>query len=310
MSQIKKKQHYVWKKYLTSWSLNDQIFTYLKSSNKTIKTSLEGVAQERFFYALEEFTEEEEIILKELINLWANDVVKPFVFEIFKQITSYSKLKRILESKILDDLNVSDVDKRLALLKANTMEDIHSTFEKLGEKLIRIRKIEDLEFLDNDYELLSTMIFISFQYLRTKSMQEIIKPVISRYPYLSEKYLNFLPFIYAPSIANSLTYVKGIKFVFFDNYTDIDFITTDQPIINVKKDVINSAGEVSQMDLYYPITPKKAIIIHYQEQKKKRKYILITKEEVIYYNNLMVKNAREFMFSSNIEQLRSFSNTL
>lgn len=214
-----------------------------------------------------------------------------------------------MESNNLNVLNNNaKLEKDLALLKANTMEDIHATFEKFGEKLIAVRKFEDLEFLDNEEDLLPTMIYISFQYLRTKNMQEAIKPVLSRYSYLSEKYLNFFPFIYAPAIANSLAFLKETRYIFFDNNTEIDFITTDQPIINVKKDVVNNAGEVSQMDLYYPITPKKAIIIHYQEQEEKRKYVSIENEQVVYYNNMMLKNAREFIFSSSIEQLNNFLN--
>ena len=286
------------------WSNKYQIFTSFKSSGKIFKTNLDRVAQERFFYSLEEFTEEEEIILKELIELWSNEIVRPLVMEFYHLITSFSKIYRAIKNKDLSSTNSATIDKELALLKANTMEDLHTSFEKFGEKLIEIRKVEDLEFLDEDRELLITMIYISFQYLRTKNMQEIIKPTINKYPYLSNKFLNFFPFIYAPQIADSLTYEKNIKFIFFDNKTDIDFITTDQPIINAKKHIVNEAGVVAQLDYYYPITPKIAIIIHYQEQEEKRKYILIEKKQVNYYNNLMISNAKEFVFSTTEEQLR------
>lgn len=303
MTQIKKKQHYVWKEYLMSWSNKDQIFTSFKSSGKVFKTNLDRVVQERFFYSLEEFTEEEEIILKELITLWSNEIVRPLVMEFYHIITSFSKIHRAIKNKDLSSTNSAKIDKELALLKANTMEDMHTSFEKLGEKLIGIRKVEDLEFLDEERELLTTMIYVSFQYLRTKNMKEVVKPIINKYSYLSNKFLNFFPFIYAPQIANSLTYDKNIRFIFFDNKTGIDFITTDQPIINAKKHVVNETGVVSQLDYYYPITPKIAIIIHYQEQEEKRKYILIEKEQVNYYNDLMISNAKEFVFSSTEEQL-------
>lgn len=304
MAQIKKKQHYVWKKYLMSWSYKDQIFASFRSSGKIIKTNIEGVAQERYFYALEEFTEEEEIILKELITLWSNDIVRPLIMEYYHMITSFSKINRAIKNKDLSIINTAELDKKLALLKANTMEDIHTSFEKFGEKLIEIRKVEDLEFLDDERELLLTMIYVCFQYLKTKNMREIIKPIIVKYPYLSDKFLNFIPFIYAPGIADSLTYGKNIKFIFFENKTEIDFITTDQPIINAKKHIINDNGNVAQLDYYYPITPKIAIVIHYQEQEEKRKYVLIEKEQVNHYNDLMIRNAKEFVFSNTEEQLK------
>jgi len=305
MTQIKKKQHYVWKKYLMSWSNKNQIFASFKSSRKIIKTNIEGIAQERFFYALEDFTEEEEIILKEIITLGSNDIVRPLVMEFYHMITSYSKISRAMKNNDLSTINSAELDENLASLKANTMEDMHTSFEKFGEKLIEVRKIEDLEFLDDERELLTAMIYVSFQYLRTKNMREIIKPIITKYPYLSNKFLNFFPFIYAPGIADSLTYGKKTKLIFFDNKTEIDFITTDQPIINAKKHIVSDTGIVSQLDYYYPITPKIAIIIHYQEQEEKRKYVLIEKQQVNYYNDLMISNAKEFVFSSTEEQLIS-----
>lgn len=309
MTQLKKKQHYVWKKYLIPWCNNNQIYASFKSSRKIIKTNIEGVAQERYFYALEEFTEEEEIILKELIRLWSNDIVQPFIMEYYNIIVYFSKVTRSIKDDKLSKDNSVGLEKKLASLKANTMEDMHTNFEKFGEKLIEVRKIEDLKFLDNERDLLTTMIYVSFQYLRTKNMREVVKPVINKYSFLSEKFINFFPFIYAPSIANSLTYGKNIKFIFLDNKTEIDFITTDQPIINAKKHVINDTGKVEQLDYYYPITPKIAIIIHYQEQKEKRKYVLIEKKEVIYYNKLMNSNAKEFVFSNTEEQLKTYLNS-
>lgn len=306
MTQIKKKQHYVWKKYLMSWTKKKQIFASFKSSSKIIKTNIEGVAQERFFYALEEFTKEEEDILKELIKVWSNDIVLPFIMQFYDMITSYSKINREIINKDLSYINTAEMDKDLASLKSNTLEDIHTSLEKLGEKLIEIREVEDLAFLDNEQELLNTMIYVSFQYLRTKNMREVLKPIIINRPYLSDKYLNFFPFIYAPGIANSLTYGKKTKFIFLDNKTKIDFITTDQPIINAKKHIIDDNGNVSQLDFYYPITPKIAIIIHYQQQQEKRKYILIEEDMVNYYNDLMIKNAKEFIFSKTEEQLKTY----
>ncbi len=288
-----------------SWSNKNQIFASFKSTRKIIKTNIEGVAQERYFYALEEFTEEEEIILKELIMLWSNDIVRPLVMEYYNMITMFSKINRAIKNKDLSTMNSAELDKNLALLKANTMEDIHTSLEKFGERLIEIRKVADLEFLDDKQELFTTMIYVSFQYLRTKNMREVTKPIINKYPYLSNKFLNFFPFIYAPAIADSLTSEKNIKFIFFDNKTEIDFITTDQPIINAKKNILSDIGIVSQLDYYYPITPKIAIIIHYQEQEEKRKYVLIEKQQVNHYNDLMISNAKEFVFSSTEEQLIS-----
>lgn len=310
MEQIKKKQHYVWKEYLTSWSKNEQIFTLLKSSKKIINTNIEGVVQQRFFYALEEFSEEEEIILKELVERWSNETVLPINMEFYHKFTSYSKIKRALKNKDLSGIDTTKLEQQLNLIKANSMENSHTNFEKFGKKLIEIKDFEELYFLEDPIQLLSTMIYVSFQYLRTKNMSETIKPIIPKFPYLSDKFLNFFPFIYAIPMANSLTYIKDIKFIYIDNKTDIDFITSDQPIINEKKHIVDEIGNVAQLDFYYPINPKTAIIIHYQEQKEKYKYVLAEIDQIKNYNDAMFKASREFVFSNNKNQLDVYINSL
>lgn len=311
MIQIKKKQHYVWQEYLIPWSKSgEQIYTLLKSQKKIIITNFDRVAQEKFFYELEEFTEEEEIILKELVEQWSNDSVRELNLEFYAVFTSYSKIKRALKGKDTSKLDEVELEKKLNLLKANAIEDSHLVFENLGKKIINIKKFEDLKFLENENELLFTMNFLAFQYLRTKKMREVLKLIIPKYNFLSNKFLNMFPFIYSTSIANGLTYDKNVKFIYFENNTEIDFLTSDQPIINEKKHIINDIGKIAQLDFYYPINPKTAIVIHYQEQKEKYKHVLIEKEDIIKYNDLIFENSNEFIFSKTKKQLEKYLNSL
>ena len=305
MDQIKKKQHYVWKKYLSAWSKDSQISTLLKLRNKIIHTALDRVGQERFFYALEEFTEEEENNLKDMIIRWSSDNVLEINMEFYHTFTSYSKIKRALKNKDVGNFDMVNLDHSLSLLRSNTVENIHSRLENLGEKLISIRKFEDLRFLEDQDELFNGMLYVSFQYLRTKNMSETVKPVIPKFSYLSDKFINIFPFIYAPALAYSLTFVKEVKFIFYDNQTEIDFITSDQPLINVKGHILRDNG-VAQMDLYYPLSPKIAILIHYQEQREKYQHLLIEKEQIIAYNQQMFNSARDFIFAHNSAQLEHF----
>lgn len=306
MQQIKKKQHYVWKKYLSHWSGDQRITALLKSSNKIILTSRDGVVQERFFYALEEYTEEEEVILKELVERWSSDDVIEINRKFYETFISYSKIKRELQGKDTSGLNQEKLEHQLNVIRANTIEDIYCNIEGLGNKLIGVREFEDIQFLKDNEEMFKAMVYLSFQYLRTKKMSEAIKPVLPKYDYLSEKFLNVLPFIYAPAIAYSLTYNKETCIIFYDNKTSVDFITSDQPIINEKQHILKEPGVVAQMDLFYPITPRVAIVVHYQEQREKYKYVQIKVEEVIAYNQLMFNSANEFVFANNSSQLEQY----
>ncbi len=308
--QVKKKHHYVWKEYLKSWAENKQVPALIKKSKKVIKSNPEGLAQQRYFYALEEFTQEEEIILKELVNQWSKESTLKINLEFYENFTSYSKLKRLIKTIDLGDQKNSELKEKLNLLRTNAMEDSHLVFENFGKRFINIREYEDLAFLDNEMELLFTMLFISFQYLRTKNMQLKIKSAVVKYDYLSPKFLNFIPFIYATSIADSLTYEKQTKFIFLENTSEIDFITSDQPLVNNKIDQLNDNGTIAQLDIYYPITPRIALLIHYQEQKEKYRKISLNSLEVNNYNKTIFKHSNEFVFASSTTQLEEYKNYL
>ena len=304
--QVKKNQHYVWKEYLKSWTENEKIPALIKKSKKIAQPNPNGVALQGYFYALEEFTQEEEIILKELVNLWSKESTLKINLEFYETFTSYSKLKRLTKGIDLND----ELKEKLNLLRTNTMEDSHLIFENFGKKIINIRKFEDLNFLDEEMELFFTMIYISFQYLRTKNMQLKIKVAIDKYEYLSPKFLNFLPFLYATGIADSLTYEKQTKFIFLENTTEIDFITSDQPLINNKIEELNDNGTIAQMEIYYPITPRIGLIIHYQEQNEKYRKISLNSTEVNKYNKTIFNHSNEFIFASSTEQLIEYKNCL
>ena len=47
-------------------------------------------------------------------------------------------------------------------MKSNFMEDFHSDFEKFGQKLIEVKKVEDLEFLKENASLMKTFLFLCF----------------------------------------------------------------------------------------------------------------------------------------------------
>jgi hypothetical protein len=57
---VVKRQHYVWRAYLRPWAKNERIWTNFKQLNKIQQPSLMGVAQEKYFYKLVDFTDSEE----------------------------------------------------------------------------------------------------------------------------------------------------------------------------------------------------------------------------------------------------------
>ncbi|HBV15798.1 DUF4238 domain-containing protein [Chryseobacterium carnipullorum] len=313
MTEIKKRHHYIWREYLRNWSTDEKINSLLLQEKKILtEVNLVNVAQEKFFYQLEEFTEEEEIILFELVKSWSNEATLEMNLEIYKSFTSYSKLKKSVEENLkLNANNNLELKSKLDAIRYNGIENIHTLLESFGKKIIAVKSLEDLKFLDDQQELFLTMIFIAFQYLRTKKMHTSVENVINANPLLSAKYVQPFSFIYATALAHSLTFHKDLTFTILENLTSKEFITSDQPLMNLEKDIKDINNNVINFKLYYPINPRLAVIIDYDD-KRKETYILKKPEEkeVGDLNSFIFKNSDRFIFSQEMELLEYYKTCL
>jgi hypothetical protein len=313
MTEIKKRHHYIWREYLRNWSINEKINSLLLQDKKILNdVNLMNVGQEKFFYKLEEFTREEEIILFELVKSWSNEATLEMNLEIFKTFTSYSKLKKIADDHFkLNPNNHLKLQSKLDAFKYNSIEDIHTLLESFGKKIIAIKSMEDLKFLDDEKELFLTMIFIAFQYVRTKKMRAYVENVIKTHPILSIKFVDPFAFIFSTNLADSLTFHQDLTFTLLENFTSKEFITSDQPLINLKKDIKDVNNKVKDFKVYYPLNPRLALIIHCGE-KAKEKYILEKPDEgeINKLNKFMLTNSDRFIFSQTPELLEYYKTFL
>ena len=153
---VVKRQHYVWRHYLRSWANNkDVIWTYLKQQDTIIKSNLMGVAQERYFYELIDFTNEEEDFLLKRIDGISDPLVKNLNLDFFYLFTSTSKLKKQLENTT----TLINKDKRaeeIRNLEINLMEKVHGRFEDLGQKLVLCHNLDELKTINEERQMIKS----------------------------------------------------------------------------------------------------------------------------------------------------------
>ncbi len=296
MEEIKKRHHYVWKDYLRSWAeSNDLIPTYFKQQKKTAKPNLENVAQEKFFYESEEFTIEEQKKLFDIAYQLSDKNSLEACLGILSVFTTYSEIKNLLVEKEID---FSENDIRFA--KTNLIEDVHLDFEAYGRRIINVNTLEDLAFLKNKKELLHTMIYLCIQYTRTKQMRNNFYKSS-----LPNKFNNPVSMIIAINMANWLTFDKNLCFTIFNNQAAINYITGDQPVINLAD--MNKDGSVQEFILYYPLNPKTAIQINTIEDKSTFETKNMESSEVVNkLNSKIYQHAHNFVFSDSEEQILKY----
>ncbi len=315
MEDIKKKHHYVWKKYLLNWSKNDKymVYAYLHKKKDIIFSSPENIAQQRFFYELDEFTIDEEIKLYKFIKSFEDEIDQTLYIDLFKEYTIYSNLKRQFDNKyinIYSPVESKEFQYHLKILKANTLENLHSKFEMLGIDLINIKSQDDLYSIIDENKLYKALLFICLQYTRTKYMKEKLIVNFKNEKLINSKAFNILPFIVSISLTRILLIEKELRYIFIKNQTGEKFVTTDQPVINLAKDEKNENGDVSDFRLFYPVSPEIALIIHYNKQYD---MVLTINADINYVeelNSYTIKNSTEFVVFESRIQFEKYKNII
>lgn len=309
MSSIKKQQHYVWRDYLRPWADNEKIWTYFKQLDKIERPNLMGVAQERYFYKLVDFTEDEELFLKLFIENISHPSVKDFNLDFLTMFTINNKLKKSLAETKNPFVDRTYIEEEIRKIEINIMEDAHCKMEEMGAKLIKYRSFEELKTILNENYYHEGLMFLCFQYFRTQKMRKavLLQYKGTKHEDLMEKSWNILSYAFATTVTSSIVLDTRLKFVFIENKTDVHFITGDQPVFNILGDKLNEKGNVIDLELYYPLTPKQALSIHFRTDTTEQFECKSADIAMIdYLNKKVFENSDYYIFANTKEQLEQW----
>lgn len=306
----KKRQHYVWRRYLKNWSSsNNSIPTFFKDKCKVQTTDLMNVAQSRFFHKIHCLSQREIDLARSYINSSNNTYANEFAHRLLNIYIKYEYIYIVNETYHKDEEPYSNFSKILKDIELNTFENFMGKLEALGNKLLACNNISDIKALDG-IDLYNSLYFISIQYFRTnKTKQSVIKGYgeNSEFGILVNKMWNII-FIHLATLF-TLNALKrdDYTFVFIKNNSDLNFITGDQPVCN---DLIHEgvAENDKEFEFYYPLSPKYAIIIQFGHSNERFKEISVSKDWVKEHNIIIWKNAEKQVFSDSEDTLLEIHN--
>ena len=296
--QITKKQHYVSKFYLKAWTFDGKKSLFCLMNDKIFPSNIENLAQERYFYEIREINFEEINFLKNVIYKNNNsELVKSYLD--FINISNNS-FKLIKISNLFEE---TDSEKVENIFKKDLKEHHENYFAELEDKVAPLfeKLIEgDKSFLNDSEQKKFFLLHISAQYFRTKSMKANLKKLEdimknTKYGNVSiENIFTHISVYFSINMASNINEMNS-NIVFIKNLTDEDFITSDQPIINIWKAKNLEKEKIEEVELYIPIAPKLAVLISktipydleifdVEEVKEKKKKIVNLSLEKIFAN--------------------------
>ncbi|WP_413214790.1 DUF4238 domain-containing protein [Paraburkholderia kururiensis] len=281
MSTDTKKQHYVWEYYLKAWATKNKIWCLRKG--KPLHTSTENIAHERYFYRTSEFTPSEIKLVESILSL-GKGLARTINLDTFRTYIEVS--------------HASERSRRFGV------EWHHGIIENKALPIMKALRAGNPSILGNQKDRIDFCIFLGQQYMRTKKIKESRLELPDNQAIPDEyKNCNFqkiyeaLAFVYANNLGAQIHDTLEIRLV--KNTSNINLITSDQPIYNLAARPGEEAPEIS---IYYPVNPRLAIFA----RKSPNLAELDTEAQVAELNAFMASNSHELLFAQSREDLQAF----
>ena len=256
-NQTTRRQHYVWRHYLEAWQFKDDITNCLRDQ-RIFPTNPTNIMVERDFYKLSAPTQLDtayldsflkEILLKELRDF------NRFLIQLFGSIPCLNEV-------IQRGDEFSNSEKQAAQAAVIEIEErLHGEIERQALPILDdLRKRND--FINDQQRAFPFCHFLAHQYMRTKRTRESLCKILSKSHkgHHSSHLTNLLAYCIANNIATSRYRDRDyLKVVFLETEADFEFITGDQPIVNLMDTRDGTAPK--EVAFYYPLTPNLAMIL-------------------------------------------------
>jgi Protein of unknown function (DUF4238) len=298
-SEMKRRHHYVWKYYLGAWANDGKIVCF--RNNNIFETNLVNIGVKKNFYRLQELNHKDIELINKLFIEPSPVVLQDSHRELVEMFNFPFEIKRLSESEGLDSPQLREsIEKTIS----NLEEDYHAGIESTAIKYIDAIRAGDINFHTSPNSLVEFLHFLTIQYMRTNKIKSSIRTGVTIINI--EKIWNIVSHILAMNSAYTLSLEidnHAFQLVSLTNISNVPFITGDQPVINTYG---NYEVMPEKLELYYPISPTKAILI--TENKKYRateklSYIFLDDKEVTEFNGHIAKKAHEQLYASSRKDL-------
>ena len=216
----------------------------------------------------------------------------------FRQLTSLKEL----------GFEEEKIEKFRTWLENNIYEELLSEYEGGWNKFLSELQCGKMDFFSDNSERMGFLFFLAVQYMRTDRMKNAVSQSVAKTMkkdgFDLEKIWNPVSHIFAVNVAFD-TYNKKPKLCMLENESSVPFITGDQPVVNISATNIPPGQPSDKMELYYPVTPKLAVLLTENETCQTNK-VSVSSEEAACYNDHIFQNSNNSIYAQTKEILEQF----
>jgi hypothetical protein len=297
--QAKIYHHHTPRRYLLPWADADERIAWY-GYGKVDRSGLTVVGGENNFYKLKELTVPDIDCLKLFID-GLPEIGRDGHRRFLEMYTLPTRLKRHLEESCIQN---PEAMKQLEVVISNMNENYHAAIENSFWPYLEAIKNRNFSFYEDPPKASEFFHGLYVQYLRTKAVRE--RACIKENVLFDdmERVWDALSHILAVEAGGSF-FVRRNEFriLVLDNHTDVPFITSDQPIINM----LTPGGSwdvPEKMELYYPLSPTQAMLYLEKATTVGGFGTCVSIDEAHRYNMMMLGHCAFRVFSNSEEYLK------
>jgi hypothetical protein len=309
---IQRKHHHVWRHYLTKWCVDKKIW-YTTSKGNIANDSVTGLSRETDFYKISFLTSDDVIFVKGFIDK-SDQKIQELHLELLTYVEDISskyyfceRAGLLVETEVLNTFNSA---------KYELIEKMHTGIENDTRDILDGLSNGDFSVLKSNSNLIQFHHFLGHQFTRSKAFKDrsirgvtvaMSEHYVGRNKELFERNWWLLSYIFGLNMgaANYMNRVND-QLVFLVNNTNLGFITSDQSIINVHESLqgLSEREAPKYMDLYYPVSPKFAVMLNNSNRFGNGEYQVSIKE-VKELNLRVALKANEHIYADSEDLIKS-----
>lgn len=257
--KVAKNQHYVWRHYLEAWAPGGKVACYRQSDGTAFSTNPKNIGAERYFYRLDEFTEDELAYLDRVAKQSRTELGRTVNRNFLQIFTVTTRLRRLV-TRQTDPAKRAESERLLLNAERGLGESWQVAIENKGAPFLTRLRARDAAFWLDEDAACDFCIFLGTQYMRTARMRNEVRAAVLPSGLDLKRVWQVECYFWATEIGLAMYRQRGRTAVeILENDSLIPFITGDQPIINIKpqRDPLPA--------FYYPIDARTALLLSVQE---------------------------------------------
>lgn len=299
-----RRHHFVWQHYLSPWCQRGQITC--RRNGATFTASTVKIAVEKDFYKIHDLTPGDLAFLLLFVKQFPEHM-RPTQLGWIRMFAAPSAFQAAFAGVS------AEADKVLDELTFNTEEQFHTKIENEALPLLAALRAGDASFFVDSRSFQTFMFFLSLQSVRTQQVRDRLKLGLGQLkfpPGLSdvspERIAGVLRLMVATSVTTHYIMQRDhCRLTLLQAATETEFITGDQPVVNVFGGVADDFAPPKQLRFFYPVSPTRAVLVGDQRDDPMPEVQSLSRIEVGRYNALIAATAQHELYGTSASILRA-----